>query len=177
MTPQTLPKPCLNHVRSPPSKLMHFIMHFNMPVGSNTPGAATQRGGFGRVLGSIWEGLGRSGASWGHFWAHFDCLLDVPNHIFLKQWSKMGSKRPFGWLLDRFWEGLGRIWMRLGRIWAFKIEAFASHGHFLNTLGVPCCLTLRYKNPRAASLRLAERHNTRGFWNHIRVLDSHGLIV
>ena len=71
----------------------------------------------------------------------------------------MGSKRLFGWLLDRFWEGLGRIWMRLGRIWAFKIKAFASHGHFLNTLGVPCCLTLRYKNPRAVSLRLVERHN------------------
>ena len=114
-------------------------------------------------LGGSWapfgKGLGRSGASWGHFWAHFDCLLDVPNHIFLKQWSKMGSKRPFGWLLDRFSEGLGRIWMRLGRIWAFKIKAFASHGHFLNTLGVPCCLTLCYRNPRAASLRLAERHN------------------
>ena len=71
----------------------------------------------------------------------------------------MGSKMLFGWLLDRFWEGLGRIWIRLGRIWAFKIKAFASHGHFLNTLGVPCSLTLRYKNPRAASLRLAERHN------------------
>ena len=114
-------------------------------------------------LGGSWapfgKGLGRSGASWGHFWAHFDCLLGVPNHIFLKQWSKMGSKRPFGWLLDRFWEGLGRIWMRLGRIWAFKIKAFASHGHFLNTLGVPCCLTLCYRNPRVASLRLAERHN------------------
>ena len=47
----------------------------------------------------------------------------------------MGSKRPFGWLLDQFLEGLGRIWMRLGRIWAFKIKAFASHTHFLNTLG------------------------------------------
>ena len=80
-------------------------------------------------LGGSWapfgKGLGRSGASWGHFWAHFDCLLDVPNHIFLKQWAKMGSKRLFGWLLDRFWEGLGRIWMRLGRIWAFKIRRAA----------------------------------------------------
>ena len=64
---------------------------------------------------------------------------------------------------DRFWKCLGRIWMRLGRIWAFKIKAFASRGHFLNTLGVPCCLTLRYKNPRAASLRLAERHNLKNF--------------
>ena len=124
-------------------------------------------------LGGSWapfgRGLGRSGTSCGHFWAHFDCLLDVPNHIFLKQWAKMGSKRLFGWLLDRFWEGLGRIWMRLGRIWAFKIKAFASHGHFLNTLGVPCCLTLCYRNPRVASLRLAERHNTRGFRPQTRV--------
>ena len=65
------------------------------------------------------------------------------------------------------------IWMRLGRIWAFKIKAFASHGHFLNTLGVPCCLTLRYKNPRAASLRLAERHNCnflRKFFKKLRPL-------
>ena len=118
-----------------------------------------QKSDFGGSWASFGKGLGRSGASWGHFWAHFDCLLDVPNHIFLKQWAKMSSKRLFGWLLDRFWERLGRIWMRLGRIWAFKIKAFASHGHFLNTLGVPCCFTLRYKNPRAASLRLAERHN------------------
>ena len=80
-------------------------------------------------LGGSWapfgKGLGRAGASCGHFWPHFGCLLDVPNHIFLKQWSKMGSKRPFGWLLDRFWEGLGRIWMRLGRIWAVKIRRAA----------------------------------------------------
>ena len=37
-------------------------------------------------LGGSWapfgKGLGSSGASWGYFWAHFDCLLDVPNHIF-----------------------------------------------------------------------------------------------
>ena len=62
--------------------------------------------------------------------------------------------------------------MRLGRIWAFKIKAFASHGHFLNTLGVPCCLTLCYRNPRVASLRLAERHNTRGFRPQTRVRST-----
>ena len=77
-------------------------------------------------LGGSWapfgRGLGRSGASCGHFWAHFDCLLDVPNHIFLKQWAKMGSKRLFGWLLDRFWESLGRIWMRLGRMGHSKLK-------------------------------------------------------
>ena len=37
-------------------------------------------------LGGSWapfgKGLGRSGVSWGHFWAHFDCLLDIPNNIF-----------------------------------------------------------------------------------------------
>ena len=53
--------------------------------------------------------------------------------------------------------------MRLGSSGALTIETFASRGHFLNTLGVPCCLTLCYRNPRVASLRLAERHNTRGF--------------
>ena len=118
-------------------------------------------------LGGSWapfgRGLGRSGASCGHFWAHFDCLLDVPNHIFLKQWAKMGSKRLFGSILDQFWEGLGRIWQTLGKIWALKIEAFASHGHLLSTLCVFCSLTLCYRNPRVASLRLAERHNFQNF--------------
>ena len=73
-------------------------------------------------LGGSWapfgKGLGRSGASWGHFWAHFGCLLEVPNHMFFKQWAKMGSKEAF-WMafgsilggfgldLDASWENLG----------------------------------------------------------------------
>ena len=65
-------------------------------------------------LGGSWapfgRGLGRSGASCGHFWAHFDCLLGVPNHIFLKQWSKMA---PRG-LLDGFWIDFGRVWGGFG---------------------------------------------------------------
>ena len=93
------------------------------------------------------EGLGGSGSSWGHFGAHLDCLLDVPNHIFVKHWSNMGSKRLFGSILDQFWEGLGRIWETLGKIWALKIEAFASHGRLLSTLCVLCRLTLCYRNP------------------------------
>ena len=101
-------------------------------------------------LGGSWapfvKGLGRSGA---YFWAHFDCLLDVPNHIFLKQWSKMVPKRPFGWLLDRFWEGLGRIWMRLGRIWAFKIKSFCVTWSFLEHSGCPLLpRTLLQEPPR-----------------------------
>ena len=71
----------------------------------------------------------------------------------------MGSKWPFGSILNQFWQGLGKIWMRLGSSGALTIETFAPRGHFLNTLGVPCCLTLCYRNPRVASLRLAERHN------------------
>ena len=128
-----------------------------------------QKSDFGRSWAPLGKGLGRSGPSWGHSWAHFDRLLDVPNHIFVKHWSNMGSKRLFGSILDQFWEGLGSIWETLGKIWALKIEAFASHGRLLSTLCVLCSLTLCYRNPRVASLRLAERHNTRGFRPQTRV--------
>ena len=69
--------------------------------------------------------------------------------------------------------------MRLGSNGALTIETFASRGHFLNTLGVPCCLTLCYRNPRVASLRLAERHNTRGFRPLTRVKPTltNGLVL
>ena len=53
--------------------------------------------------------------------------------------------------------------MSLERIWALKIEAFASHGRLLSALCVLCSLTFCYRNPRAASLRLAERHNLKIF--------------
>ena len=57
-----------------------------MPVGFNTPGAATQRGGFGqgfgRVLGRFWEGFGkvwepfgRSGVLPRHFCSCFGTFL------------------------------------------------------------------------------------------------------
>ena len=78
----------------------------------------------------------------------------------------MNSKRlldRFGVNFGRVLGGLGRIWETLGKIWVLKIEAFASHGRLLSTLCVLCSLTLCYRNPRVASLRLAERHNTRGF--------------
>ena len=77
-------------------------------------------------LGGSWapfgKGLGRSGVSCGHFWAHFDCLLDVPNHIFLKQWAKMGSMRLFGWLLDRFWRVWGEFGCVLGEFGPSKLK-------------------------------------------------------
>ena len=111
-------------------------------------------GGFGPLLDSR--------APWGVF-------SGLQTRTFIKYWSNMGSKWPFGSILNQFWQGLGKIWMRLGSSGALTIETFASCGHFLNTLGVPCCLTLCYRNPRVASLRLAERHNTRGFRPQTRV--------
>ena len=68
----------------------------------------------GRSWAPFGKGLGRSVASWGHFWAHFDSLLEVPNHIFLKHWSKMRSKKPFGSILWGFGEDLDASWENLG---------------------------------------------------------------
>ena len=77
-------------------------------------------------LGTFWaqfgRGLGRSGPSFGHFWLHFRHFLDVPNHIFFKHWSKMSSKRPFGWILGRFGKILGRFWEG----WGKNLEGFKS---------------------------------------------------
>ena len=71
-------------------------------------------------LGGPWapfgRDLGRSGRSFGHFWAFFGRFFGVLNQLFFTHRSKMGSKRPFGAILEGsgrvwggFWEGLGRI--------------------------------------------------------------------
>ena len=81
-------------------------------------------GGFGEDLGGSWaqfgKGLGRSGPSCAHLWAHFGGFLDVQNHILLKHSSKMGFKRPFGWIFRHFGKvldgfsgalgGFGSVW-------------------------------------------------------------------
>ena len=41
----------------------------------------------------------------------------------------MGSKWPFGLILNQFWQGLGKIWMRLGSSGALTIKTFASRAH------------------------------------------------
>ena len=45
---------------------------------------------------------------------HFDYLLDVPNHIFLKHWPNMGSKRRYGSILGGVGEDLDASWENLG---------------------------------------------------------------
>ena len=89
------------------------------------------------------RGLGRSGPPLGHFWALFGRYLGVLNQPFFKHRSKMESKRPFGSILEGFWEDSGRLWggfgEGLGRIW----EDFDKFCRFLrpprcsaNSLGV-----------------------------------------
>ena len=76
-------------------------------------------------LGGSWapfgRGLGRSGPSFGHFSALWRCFFDVLNPSFFKHRSRMGSKRPFGSILDRFWRVLGGFWMDFER---FSIRSF-----------------------------------------------------
>ena len=70
-------------------------------------------------LGGSWasfgKGLGRSWASSGRSWPPLGRFLAIQNHAFFKHWPKMGSKRPSGSILGRFWEDLGRIWEGFGR--------------------------------------------------------------
>ena len=74
------------------------------------------KSGFGRVLGSIRRGLGRSGLSFGHFWTLFGFFFGCSKSILF---HKMGSEKAFsiefasmledsGRVLEGFWRGLGR---------------------------------------------------------------------
>ena len=73
-------------------------------------------------LGGSWapfgKGLGRSGPSFGHFWTLFGNFLEVLNPPFFKHRTRMGSRRPFGSILGRFWKVLGRLGKDFGKVWA-----------------------------------------------------------
>ena len=73
-------------------------------------------------LGGSWApfgmGLGRSGPSFEHFWALFGNFLEVLSPPFFKHRSRMGSKRPFGSILGRFWRVLKGFGEDLGKVWA-----------------------------------------------------------
>ena len=60
--------------------------------------------------------MGRSWASSGRSWPALGRFLDVQNRAFFQHWPKMGSKRPAGSILGRFWEGFGRILGGFGRV-------------------------------------------------------------
>ena len=72
------------------------------------------KNGFGRVLGSIWEGVG---TVWAVFWTLLGCFFGILHPNFCKHRSRMGSKRPFGSILHGFWIVLGGLWMDFGRFW------------------------------------------------------------
>ena len=89
----------------------------------------------------------------GRLWASF---LAFKSELLWHHGLQMAFWIDFESILAGFGEDLDASGGSSG---ALKIETFASRNHFLNTLGDPCCLTLCYRNPRVASLRLAERHN------------------
>ena len=110
-----------------------------MPVGLNTPGAATQRGGFGDVLGSIWEGLGEVlGRVWrllglfGSFWKPlFSCLY--------VEWSSKVLLEPsgldFGSILMDLGRIVGRFWTDFGRVWEECASILGDSGPLWTILG------------------------------------------
>ena len=65
-------------------------------------------------MGSIWEGVG---TVWAVFWTLLGCFFGILNPNFCKHRSRMGSKRPFGSILDRCWGVLGNLWMDFERFW------------------------------------------------------------
>ena len=74
--------------------------------------------GFGIDFGKFWTSFAHSRAPVGVF-------SEPQNRTFIKHWSNMGSKRPFGSILGRFgqvwgvfWKGLGRDFRDLGGFWA-----------------------------------------------------------
>ena len=73
------------------------------------------------VLGASWppfgRGLGQSGASLGLSCALLGRFLGVRNQASLMEWSKMGSKRPSGSILGRFWKDLGGFGEDLEEFW------------------------------------------------------------
>ena len=47
----------------------------------------------------------------GHLWVFF---FGIQNRTFVRHWSNMGSKRPFGLILVEFGEDLDASWENLG---------------------------------------------------------------
>ena len=68
----------------------------------------------GRSWAPFGRGLGRSWASSGRSWPPLGRFVDVQNRAFFKHGPKMGSKRPLGSILGRFFMDLGTVWEGFG---------------------------------------------------------------
>ena len=133
-------------------------------------------------MGGFWlpfgRGLGGSGASLGHSWALLGCFLGVQKPTSSKHWSKMGSKRPSGSILEPFWEGLGRFWGGFGPIFGGILEELgAEHGRALKRqsteMGRACSFKLFYVRTPALSREAPRSVPMRGGPRPTSVLDDY----
>ena len=123
--------------------------------------------GFERVLGSIWEGVGT-------VWGLSRVLLDAswpfwerPKPSFFQALGQDGLQEAFWLDFWSIWEGLGGVLGGFGEAFGAPLAHLGRPGvelasHLVRMLYVSCCPIFCYRNPRAASLRPAERHNARG---------------
>ena len=115
---------------------------------------------FWQVFGRFWALLGALGRLLGASWASLDASWGLLGRLLGPLGLLFGI---WGRFLEQFWNFWESFWEGFERVWTLKIIVFALLGLLLRTLCVSCCITFCYRNPRAASLRPAERHNTRGF--------------
>ena len=103
--------------------------------------------------------LGALGRLWGSF-----CAFKIE---LFQTWAQDGLQEAFWTNLGWIWEGLGKVLGGLGEV----LYCSTAASYLLRVLSVLYWNSFCYRNPRAASLRPAERHNTRGFAEPLRVLD------
>ena len=124
------------------------------------------------------------GASFGPSWVFLGRFWGVHDRAFSKLWSKMGFKRPFGWILAGFWVGLGRILGGFGEdLGAILLHFWKSFGktwgrisrRFWTAFGTFCKYFLHW-DPCAASLRPGRGFNGLSVWFVGLDVGSVGLI-
>ena len=133
----------------------------------------------GQLLRASCELLVASGLPWAppaSIWKGLWCLRPgcwrAPMAVFAMVFGHAFGVSPLivnnAWIAaeNSYWHFLGLSFSPCGAavraLWAHGIAVFAQLGRLLWTLCVSCRITLCYRNPRATSLRPAERHNARG---------------
>ena len=137
-------------------------------------GLGTSWARFWKGLGGSWTPLGRFLGALGAFKNHFFTILTQDHLQDAPRWPQDWILMPQDGPKTGFWDGFGRVWAAFGLqfeglVWGTLLGSQLSFsvllGRLLCTLCVCCCVTFYYRTPRAASLRPAERHNTRGVSN------------